>query len=296
MKDNGKQRSFMDQPLFQYFLAPLVVALISIFVTRYLTQRDAVQKLSDGTNGVVSEGDTIEDAASKINDLQEQLQEKQQQIDTLTEQLNDDSEIKKLNEQVSAVQQEKDKLQEDLDKLQKAKDKLQADYDALMDKGYQQYLDEKKLSTHISLSSIESMKNEGVDTDNSGDVSVRGVSFKYYLTTCHEYETYIEYNLDNKYREFKGKAYITKWAYDKFDPDHERIRNASISIQVKYDTDDDYQEIDAVSGLVGDSDPVEIGGDLVGVTRLRIVFKGCGYDGYNNVMCLGDPYLYRVIS
>ena len=95
----AKESSFVYHPIFQYFLAPLVVALISILVTRYFTQKDAVQKLSNGT-GIVNEGDTIEDAVNSINDnkaesdqqidyLKEQLKEKEQEIDDLNRQIID---------------------------------------------------------------------------------------------------------------------------------------------------------------------------------------------------------------
>lgn len=57
-----------------------------------------------------------------------------------------------------------------------------------------------------------------------------------------------------------------------YDHNDNRISNASISIEVILDNSDSYQQIAKISGLTVDSKPVEIGGSIIGATRLKIIF------------------------
>lgn len=128
---------------------------------------------------------------------------------------------------------------------------------------------------------------------------VGGKPFSYYIDTNWEDEAYIEYNLDNKYSQFKGAVYVLKWAYDNYDASSQTIGYASISLQVKFKNTDDYQELTSVLVyLLINSDPVEIGCNLTGVTRFKIVFRGCGaYNGYHGaVLHFGEPAFYKAAS
>lgn len=298
-----RTRSFLRHPLVAGILGTFIGGLLTFHFTATIVENATVELMSRRLE-IVEENDTLEVAINKVNkevedknaDIEEkkaELKKKDQEIAELTEKLNDDTEIKKFDAQIKVIQQEKDNLQRELDKLKEEKDKLQANYDELMEKGYEEYLISKQ-TMPISLSNIESLKNEGVRIDQTGSVSVGGVAFSYFIDTLSHKEAYIEYNLDKKYSQFKGKAFISKWAYETFDANDPVIGNASISIQVKYNNSDDYQEIDNVSGLTADSDPVEIGGSLMGVTRLKIVFRGGGGQHIGgSIIRLGEPVLYK---
>ena len=311
MKKTNFLKAFLKHPMVTAIIGTLIGTVIGSLIAASVTATNvekATVELMSKRLEIVEENDTLEEAINKVNkevdkknaDIEEkksELEKKDQEIAKLTEQLNDDTEIKKLNAQIEAVQQEKENLQGELDELREAMDKLQIKYDELEQKKYDEYMLSRQ-SMKISLGSIEPKKNEGVNTNNSGDVSVDKTSFTYFIDSGSEGETYVEYDLNNEYSRFEAKAYISNWAYQRFDSDSPRISNSSVSIQVKLEGSDSYQEIDSKSGLSADSKPVDVGGSLIGATRLRIVFRGGGYIGgvngdWGTIIRLGEPALYR---
>lgn len=261
---------------------------------------EIVEKNSTLEEAINCINEEIKEKNDQLDEKSEQIKERDKQIEELMEQLNDDTEIKKLNGEIQAMQYEKDKLQTDMDNLQKEKDKLQEDYNELEQEKYDEYIQGRR-SMKISLGSIEPKKIGGVNTKNAGDVSVDGTKFAYYIDAGSEGESYVEYDLNNEYSRFEAKAYISNWAYQRFDSDSHRISNSSISIQIKLEGSDSYQDLDSKSGLMADSEPVDIGGSLVGAIRLRIVFRGGGYSsGVNGdggtIIRLGEPVLYKKVQ
>lgn len=310
MESKKKTNFFLNllrHPMITAIFGTLIGGLVTYQVTAINVEKATVELMSSRL-AIVEENDTLEQAINKVNkevdeknsdieEKKEELKKKDQEIAELTKQLNDDTEIKALNEQIVGIQQEKDKVQTDLENLQKDKDALQAEFDKLLNEGYEAYVQSKQ-SLPISLKEVDSLKNEGIRIDNAGSVSAGGKSFSYYIDTNWDDEAYIEYNLDNKYSQFKGVVYVSKWAYENYDANSPTIGNASISLQVKYNNMDDYQELTHVSGLSANSDPVEIGCNLTGVTRFKIVFRGCGaYNGWHDaVLHLGEPVFYKTVS
>lgn len=301
---------FLKHPMVTAIIGTLVGTLIGGLVTAYVTATNVEQatvELMANRLEIVEKKDTLEEAINKVNkevdkknaDIEEkkaELEKKDQEIADLTEQLNDDSELNRLNEQINTIQTEKDQLQIDMDNLQKEKDKLQGDYDKLLAEGYETYIQDKKSNAPVLLNDIEVLKNEGIATDNSGDGTINDVTFAHYIGSGASGENYIEYKLDNKYSSFSGKAYIPKWVYEQYDSNDDKISQAAISIEVKYDNNDNYQEIAKVSGLSVDSEPVEISKSLIGATRLKIIIRGGRGNrdyGYDSIIRLGDPVLYK---
>ena len=307
-----EKTTFLKHPMVTAIIGTLVGTLIGSLIAASVTATNvekATVELMSKRLEIVEENDTLEEAIKKVNkDVEKKdavINEQSKQIAELTKQVNDDTEIKNLNGELQAKQTEIDTLQDNMsslqkekDKLQEDKDKLQADFDELKEKKYDEYMRDRQTSTPISLGNIEVLKNVGVDNDNTGDVSVDGTTFADYIATGNKGEAYIEYKIDGKYSEFKGSAYISKWAYTEYDSNDSRIRNASISIEVKYPNSDSYQVIDSVSGLSADGSPATIGGSLIGATRLRIVFRGGGSSSTYNyqIIRLGDPVLYETVS
>ena len=303
----------LQHPMVTAIIGTLVGTLIGSLVASSVTATNIEQatvELMASRLEIVEENDTLEEAINKVNKEVEQknseiikkdeeIEEKNKQVAELTDQLNDDSEIKALNEQIETIQKEKDKTQTDLDNLQKEKDKLQAEFDKLLNEGYEAYVVDQTSSAPVLLNDVEVLKNEGIKTDNTGDLTVKDVPFAHYIGSGASGENYIEYKLDNKYSSFSGKAYIPKWVYEEYDSNDSRISEAAISVEVLYEGSDIYQEIQKISGLTVNSDPVEIGGSLIGASRLKIVIRGGrGGRGYGNdsIIRLGDPVLYKSVT
>lgn len=303
--ENKKKTNFflnlLRHPMITAIFGTLIGGLVTYQVTAINVEKATVELMSSRL-AIVEENDTLEQAINKVNkevdkknsDIEErteELKKKDQEIAELTEQLNDDTEIKKLKIEIETIQKERDDLRLERDQLQREKEELQKKYDELEQKKYDEFVNEQKASTSISIGNLEVLKNDHIRTQNSGDVSVNGTAVSYYLDTSYDNAS-IEYKLDNKYSEFKGRVYISKSAYEHYSSDDPKIVNASISIEVKYDSSDTYQEIDSKSGLLADSDPVEIGGSVIGATRLRIVFRGAVCP-WGSVIRMGDPVLYK---
>ena len=293
-----KTRNFLRHPLVTGILGTFIGGLLTFHFTATIVENATVELMSRRLE-IVEENDTLEEAINKVNkevddknadieEKKEELEKKDQEIAKLTEQLNDDTEIKALNEQIESIQKERDSLQASSNQLQKEKDELQKKYDELEQTKYDEFVRERQAKTSISIDNLEVLKNDHIDTDNAGDVSVNGTSVAYFLDTAYDNAS-IEYKLDNKYSEVKGCVYISKSAYERYNSDDAAIVNASVSIEVKYGDSDTYQVLDSKSGLVADSDPVAIGGNVIGATRLRIVIRGGG----GGVIRLGDPVVYR---
>ncbi len=297
--------AFLKHPMVTAIIGTLVGTLLGGLVTAYVTATNVEQatvELMANRLEIVEKKDTLEEAINKVNkevdkknaDIEEktaELEKKDQEIADLTRQLNDDTEINNLNEKLEEKQKEIDKLQATMDDLQKEKNELQIQYDELLQKKYDEYTQEAKSNAPISLANLEALKCDNIVKSGEADTSINGTKFSYYFETDWTGEQSIEYALDGQYREFKGMAYITKVAYGYFDENSPELNNASISIEVKYNDSDDYRVKDSVVGLIPDSAPVELKADLIGVTKMKIVFRGAWYNQHP-VIRLGEPALY----
>lgn len=303
-----KTRNFFRHPLVVGILGTFIGGLLTFHFTATIVENATVELMSRRLE-IVEENDTLEEA---INNVTLALEEKEEKIieltnekETLENLLNDDTkdkDIEKLKDQIS----QKDKEIEDLKRQVSQKEQevsakqgeleaKQEELESLKSKKYNEYIENAQSSTPVLLSDAEVLKNEGININQAGDVSVNGTSFAHFIEPDFSSKGYLEFKLDNQYSEFRGKVYVTKWAYDYFEQDDPEISSASIIIEVKYGDGSSYQVVDQKSGLIADNAPVDIGADLIGATRLKITFGGA--HNYNHaVIRLGDPVLYKANS
>ena len=281
-----------------YILIALIVMIISSLLTYHITvmiTEHAVVNLMSGCFDTVEENYTLEESILEISfemdELKNEINDLKKNIETKQKNYEKDNEIDQLKQELS-------KKTHELDKMEDRYNGLMKDFDLLQQKGYEEYVHDKQSKYPVAMDDIEIFKNKDIKIGETGDTSLHGEVFGYYVATNSLGEAYIEYNVEKKYSMFKGKAYISKWAYQEYDNNDERISNANISIQVQYGEGDNYISVDDISGLSAESEPVETCVSIIGATKLRIVIRGGGGprgDAFDSIIRLGNPAVYRSV-
>lgn len=188
-----------------YILIALIVMIISSLLTYHITvmiTEHAVVNLMSGCFDTVEENYTLEESILEISfemdELKNEINDLKKNIETKQKNYEKDNEIDQLKQELS-------KKTHELDKMEDRYNGLMKDFDLLQQKGYEEYVHDKQSKYPVAMDDIEIFKNKDIKIGETGDTSLHGEVFGYYVATNSLGEAYIEYNVEKSIVCSRGK-------------------------------------------------------------------------------------------